>query len=319
MRRVLVPIDGSDLSQSIIPDARRLAGPDGELVLIRDASEPGYDPDDAVTAGVEGYEESENYLDALATTLRADGARVLTQTFVMGTPERAILEAIGIFRPDMVACATHARHGLDRLMRGSVAWTVLTHSPVPVLLRHPRHLSAMLEGDHWYRRRILVPLDGSALAEKALPLAETLAAEWNASVCLARVVSDAPLPTPLGFGAPVYAPEIDHRAEMRDADEYLEAIAKPLRGEVHRATVLGNPIPTLKALVDDWWITDIVMATHGRTGFSHVLLGSVTDALLQTLDIPIVAVPALAAAPHSDAAEPAAVEPVPEVVGANRA
>ncbi len=61
------------------------------------------------------------------------------------------------------------------------------------------------------------------------------------------------------------------------------------------ATVLAGPaVDRLVSAVDQWSITDVVVTSHGRTGLSRVILGSVADALIHRLHCPIVIVPALA-------------------------
>src|SRR5437764_251138 len=91
----------------------------------------------------------------------------------------AVKGADVVAHTDFVACATHGRSPLGRLVHGGVAWHALAHSTVPVLLRRidekPHYASIFAEP-----RKIMVPLDGSELAETALPLAAELAEEWDA-------------------------------------------------------------------------------------------------------------------------------------------
>src|SRR5947209_16262819 len=109
MRRILVPLDGTDRSAAILADAKRLAGPGGTLVLVRDVSASAID----IERGAEGeyteVEAVEIYLSGVAQNLRGEGYTVLTQLFVMNGANAAIEEATRLFKPDMVACATHAR------------------------------------------------------------------------------------------------------------------------------------------------------------------------------------------------------------------
>ena len=85
MRRVLVPLDGSDLAASIVPEALRVAGSQGELVLIRVVSR---DEDRGVLA-------SDEYLAGLAQSLRTKGVSTQTATLVNGDVAQAIDEAVG--------------------------------------------------------------------------------------------------------------------------------------------------------------------------------------------------------------------------------
>jgi len=288
MRRILVPLDGTDRSAAILADAKRLAGPGGTLVLVRDVSASAID----IERGAEGeyteVEAVEIYLSGVAQNLRGEGYTVLTQLFVMNGANAAIEEATRLFKPDMVACATHAGTGVSRLLHGSVAWQALNHSPVPMLLRHPYGETLPAEPS---ARFILVPLDGSPLAESALPLAEQLALEWDAELCLARVV-----PWPAG----VYP--VGHADDIREAKDSLESIPayrqQATPGHVRSVSMVvlsGSPIDTLAWLVQDRGITDVVLASHGRTGLARIAVGSVTDGLIHRLHCPIIVVPTRAA------------------------
>jgi nucleotide-binding universal stress UspA family protein len=213
--------------------------------------------------------------------------QVETHVLVMEDPARAIDEAAALYRADMIAVATHGRGPLGRLMRGSVAWRALAHSPVPVLLRHPDH------GEHealeLQRRRVMMPLDGSPHAERALPVACAIAAASAAELLLVRVIPVAPGYVMIGavYGSAVTAPSADEE----DIRAYLAGVADslpyPASTLVLTCGVSGSLIEA--ALTLD--VTDIVMASHGRTGAARVVLGSVADDLVQHLHCPIVIVP----------------------------
>jgi nucleotide-binding universal stress UspA family protein len=280
VRRVLVPLDGTDLAAAILPDARRLAGRGGELVLIRDAT--GATEGRSASSSVE---MARDYLDAVAQTLRAEGVHVRTHPLAKGDAAVAIDEGAEIEHADMIAIATHGRSPEERLRYGSIAWRALLRSTVPVLLRHVDP-----EGPDWVRpeperRRIMVPLDGSALAERALPLAAALAGEWQAALCLIRVALDwstSEATTPEG------------RPDVEAARDYLQRVANRLGREVEAQVLRGDVVETLVDAVERLSVTDIVMTTHGQTGLTRVIVGGIADALIHRLYCPIVVIPALA-------------------------
>ncbi len=292
MRRVLVPLDGSELSEAIIPDARRLAGTDGELILVREASGRVLERDMLVDTSMSALENAETYLAHEADKLRAEGVTVRTRSFVLTDAASAIDEAVRIFKADVIAIATHGRRPLGRVLHGSTAWRALAHSPVPVLLRHVESGSPPVD-DGGKKRRIMVPLDGSKYAEKALPLAQELALEWNAPLWLVQVVpqyavTDTPY-TPGDFVA--QTPD----EVVNEAQVYLERIAVAISAEAYAEAGFGSVPDTLVEYVDQFSITDLIMASHGRTGLSRVILGSVADEIIHRLHGPIIVVPALAA------------------------
>jgi nucleotide-binding universal stress UspA family protein len=137
-------------------------------------------------------------------------------------PVHAIDVAARIYHADMVACATHGRGPLGRVLRGGVVWRALADSPVPVLVRH-------FEAPSGYKPifapepRILVPLDGSATAERALPLAQELMQEWNTSLWLVHVVSSYPT---TGLPGTEIDPEaVTDEGAGRAARHYLDEVA----------------------------------------------------------------------------------------------
>lgn len=285
MRRILVPLDGTDRATAILPDARRLAGPDGELLLVHDTR--------AAPADLGQYSESAaaKYLDGVAEALRAQGTSVKTHTLRLDNVAVAIDEAATTFKVDMIAVATHGRNPAERLFWGSIAWRVLAHSPVPVLLRHVERAENPEDDGEGRNRHILVPLDSSALAERALPLARELAAEWNASVSLAQVATS----TVTGFpDDPQLDPSYPTPPVVRAARTYLEQFVPRFAGGAQAEVLTG---PTAEALVDavsNRGITDVVMTSHGRTGLARVIFGSVADSLIHQLRCPIMIIPPLA-------------------------
>jgi nucleotide-binding universal stress UspA family protein len=287
MRRILVPLNGSAFAESILPDALRLAAPDGELVLVRDASKPEIDDVTGKFSESAAVDHAEDYLENLARKLHSEGVAVRAQTMVMGNPSDAIDEAIRLVKPDVVACATHGRTPLQRLLWGGVVWKALTHSSVPVLLRHPyRPGEQPAPFPEPMLRRVMVPLDGSELAEKALPLAQQLATDGHGSVHLVRVTYEQPQdklmpPDPSRLG--------------QEVENYVNDIAQNWLGEVETHVMVGPVVDSLVRAVGEWDITDVVMASHGRSGLSRVILGSVADALIHRLHCPVIVVPALAA------------------------
>jgi nucleotide-binding universal stress UspA family protein len=294
MRRVLVPLDGTSLAASILPDAIQLAGTNGTIILVFDPIDfiPGdatIDP--AQESGIQGLAPD---LEEQAELLRGKGVTVETHTPTMVDPAHAIDLAAIIYHADMIACATHGRSPLGRIIRGGIVWRALADSTVPVLVRHT-------EAPSWYHSifkpepQILVPLDGSDRAESALPLVQALASEWHASIRLVHVVGTYPI-TGLPHTAVDPHAETDEGAH-RSASNYLDHITKRLDAHIHvQAEVLfGSVSETLVVAAQEWDVTHVVMTSHGRTGLTRAVLGSVADDLIQQLPCAIIVIPVLAA------------------------
>lgn len=282
MRNVLVPLDGTDLAAAILPDARRLAGQNGELVLVRhvaDGQADGFDPQRTRQMEVDA---AQLYLSTVAQALRAEGMQVRTQPLVSRDAAVAIDEAAQLFGADVIAVATHGRSAAERWHSGSIAWRALLRSTVPVLIRHVDPDKPFAYPSETGRRRIMVPLDGSPLAESALPLARELAGEWDALIWLVRVVGRS---------------SDDTTSSLSDAEAYLDGKAEAMPGDVHTAVMEGSTVESLVRTLQEHDITDVVMSSHGRTAVSRAIVGSVLDDLIHSLRCPLVVVPMLAAVP----------------------
>lgn len=137
-------------------------------------------------------------------------------------------------------------------------------------------------------KRILVPLDGSPLAEAALPHAEQLALQFDANVVLLRVVV-----SPYAIVAPdlVLAGYDPNQPELEgQAEQYLQGIVGRLAAKGIRAKTLHADGPVAEAILEcagSEKVDLIVMSTHGRGGVSRWVYGSVADRVLQASACPI--------------------------------
>jgi nucleotide-binding universal stress UspA family protein len=145
-------------------------------------------------------------------------------------------------------------------------------------------------------RTILVPLDGSPLAERALPIALDIARRTAGTVHLVRAHSPLALVGAAGEG--VLTQDMLQSDELlRDrARQYLEAAAARVGAEwgvtVHSHAEDGSPSGLITEIADRIEATLIVMTTHGKGGFAPAWLGSITDAVIRHSHRPVLALPA---------------------------
>lgn len=137
-KRVLVPLDGSQLSENVLPFLTEIAGPlDMTIMLLRvlEPLQPALDGGPGVDVNdLEARRRDANeYLAPLAIGLRARGIETTSRVRV-GRAEDEILAAARDDGADLIAMSTHGRSGLGRLLFGSVAEQVLRHADVPVFL-----------------------------------------------------------------------------------------------------------------------------------------------------------------------------------------
>ncbi|MDZ4763771.1 MAG: universal stress protein [Chloroflexota bacterium] len=156
-------------------------------------------------------------------------------------------------------------------------------------------------------KHLLIPLDGSELAATAIPLAKSILAP-DGKVTLLSVVQ--PLDTPVYDFYPVpmsltrgYGDEL--KEASRYAQDYLEKIADNLRADGVKSVFIhietGDPAVEIVAAAEKMHVDAIVMSTHGRSGFSRWLFGSVTQKVLSAALCPILVVPGNQPAPMLEA------------------
>lgn len=140
---ILVPLDGSDLAEHVLPHVCALAASSGaSIVLLRVPAEPIYDylpPDPQLASELRRDVETgaQVYLDEVAARLAELGLSVTTKVAGGGPIHEAILDVAREHGVDLIAMSTHGRSGIARMVIGSVADQVVRHSPMPVLLIRP--------------------------------------------------------------------------------------------------------------------------------------------------------------------------------------
>lgn len=197
----------------------------------------------------------------------------------MGDPASEIVKFALLEQVDLIAMPTHGRHGVDRLIHGSVTEEVLRHSPVPVLISNePERANA----GHSMERiaRILLPVYTQEATKPIVSLLIDLAKRMDSEVVLyhdERGIND--------VGTPL---------EPQDASQAIEHCAAHLTQEGVRHSIVratGEPVATdILNKVKEMNIDLVVMTTHGRSGLMRGVFGSVTEAVLRNSPCPLLAV-----------------------------
>ena len=274
-RTILVPLDGSALSERALPVAIHLAQiTNAQVVLVRSAWVHHMTEFDDPEREIKALEEAEHYLNEVKGHF--DDAGIVVDTAVpFAPPAEGILVEADLRRADLIIMSTHGRSGMGRWVFGSVAEEVLHKSPTPVMLVRAwdTHRTAEVEPQP---SQVLVPLDGSVFAEAVIPYATELAKLLNGTVVLVRVV---PMPvvwaSPLA-GQPYPTLEIVNEEEA-EARAYLEDLATRVRQEGVRVQTILRVDVVSRAIVEESHLPGlayVVMATHGRTGLKRALFGS---------------------------------------------
>ena len=302
IRSILVPLDGSTFGEHALPLAMSMARRlDATLNLIHvhsllDATYAELQVfDNTLDQELRGKERE--YLHAIQKQVQDRLSIPVTIRNVDGEIASVIREQADSLRANWVVMTTHARGPIGRFWLGSVTDELVRSLSISLVAVHPQDHPPDLAKEQAIQH-MLIPLDGTPLAEQILEPALTLGKAMNADYTLLRVVTPVypvTLPAePAVFGS--VATDIMDRVEKmhpelrKEATEYLDKIAQRLRSEnlkVHtRVVVEEQPgvaiLDSAKAPVDM-----IAIETHGRGGLSRLLLGSVADKVIRGSKLPI--------------------------------
>ena len=284
LRTVLVPLDGSQLAESVLPYARNIGKRSGATLVLLTAVH-GSPPwgDRPVKTDTEEEIEAQGYLESRRREMEGEGLKVEIR-LAHGPAAEEILAAAG-HDVDLIAMSTHGRSGVTRWLFGSVAEKVLHAAVCPLLL-----VRAKEGGGEWRREgtigRILVPLDGSPLSLSALPAIEELAKALGASLILFHAV---PL---LGLQAGAEMPpstgEILDQLQAQ-AHQFLLKMVQEVKERGLKAesrVSLGFAADEIVRAADASAADLIAMGTHGRSGLGRWVIGSVALGVLHRTKLP---------------------------------
>jgi nucleotide-binding universal stress UspA family protein len=276
----LIPLDGTELSESalsVLPLLLSLGFEKIKLVSVWDYVWADEQLGRGHTELKEVAERGRTYLGAYLKKQaeRVKGLGLGVETVVR--TGRAAEEALRLAAEDsvdLILIATHGRDGMTRWRLGSVADKIVRQAPCPTLVIGP---NVVLELAPFYLRRILVPLDGSPLAEEALAIAIWVAGRTGAELELVRAVTAPPIDAAMGANPVGLLAAIEDTARV-----YLAGKAEGIKGktEAHTALVIGSAPEMLAAYAREKEVDLVIMASHARTSIARAVLGSVTDRML---------------------------------------
>lgn len=312
IKRILVPLDGSDLAEQAIPFAAALAVGGVDLIFVHVASsvEPIRDLIGrvAVQPGEVEDVEVDRWSDALrASAKRWPGLETANIDYVVSIGDYAteILNVAQERECDLIVAASRGRGAVGRLAFGSVVDRLARATSIPILIVRPQDAAAEIGTPTI--RRIVVPYDGSELAAGAFPVAIALAKRLSAEVHLIHALNPtamAPMAVPMEpyYSADVYDQlltemETQARIDLENAKALVEAAGLTATYEL----VNGSPYEVIAERV---FAEDIiVMTSHGRSGIRRWLIGSVAEKLVREGPVPVVLVPSAGRGSADNAAE----------------
>lgn len=277
IRNILVPVDGSKESESILQEVQRIATLRDQMHLLHVVppvhAPVGLQPTHVLALLDQGL----NYLGSIRE--RALPGQPGLDLVRAGDPVEEILGAVLEKNISLIAMSTHGRSAVDRLLMGSVALEVVKRAQLPVLLTRPDTLRSSRPV-----QRILLAVEGFEPPRELLETVKYLAGGSKAEIILFHAVP------PVIDPAPQWA--VSTRLKILSTPEHrLQELADLLEKEGYVAWPVvseGKPEEEILAQIQQLGTDLVVLPTHARSGFEGLLAGSVAEGVLRRSPVAVV-------------------------------
>ena len=297
-RTILVPLDGSEVAECVLPHVQALIRADQKinialLYVVEALDTPFTDPSFKIKIESEARSAADKYLNSVRSRINYSGT--IRCEVVVDKPADSIIDCSNKQNIDLILMATHGRSGVDKWIRGSVADKVIRASQIPVWLVQACAAENDMY-DKWPKITVLVPLDGSDIAASAIEQAETLARQLgnnNVEIVIIRVCELFSQPHQYPPHMSMSWEEHVNYETKRCTDictEYVRDVEKKLKEQgfnVRSEVLTGEVADKIADYANTNPINLIVMSTHGRSGIGRWAFGSITEKVLATAKRPI--------------------------------
>jgi nucleotide-binding universal stress UspA family protein len=286
-RSILVPLDGSSFGEHALPLALSIAcRAEAHLHLahVHQASRLASD----TAAEQEQRADEGAYLDGLLRRLQASCDLPITTKLLDGPIAQALRDYAVEIQADLIVMTTHGRGALSRAWLGSIADALMRSVSMPVLLVRPHEQPADIAREPAIHH-ILVPLDGSALAEQILGHATELGRITHAEYTLLQVTE----PVFVGYGSEMSAISANEQileSLQTQAQAYLDRVAAGLRAEglqVQTITMIEFAAAAILEYAREHAVDLIALETQGRGGLARWIVGGVADKVIRGASVPV--------------------------------
>jgi len=296
IKRILVPLDGSELAESVLPLACYLAAQfQASLILFHVVEK---DPPSEIHGQhhLREVAEARAYLDQIRQ--KYSSAQVTILQDVHAVQEEGVAqtsrEHAGELQTDLIVICAHGHGGVRDILFGSIAQQVVRQVKIPVLFIRP---GSVTQAGGRTVTQILLPLDGSKSHEAAIPVGAFIAAQCRVKVRLLTVVpTPESLPGKEALAGLFYPNEKTLSLDLsaQQAENYLSGISSRLSDQEITASGIvlrGEVMQELMKTIDKEGIDLVIMATHGQSTFTAHWEGSLTPRLLSRASVPVILVP----------------------------
>jgi nucleotide-binding universal stress UspA family protein len=286
--RILVPQDGSAASEAVLYQAERLlCGRRAEAILFHawTAESPGFPAPEA----------AEDYLRTVQRRLSSGGSHVVRHIVQEGPIPQSLRDVIESEKVSLVAMSSHGRETSPRAAVGGTVEGLLKESRVPIFVARAFQRSGFgeptpSECEAPSIRRILVPLDGSSACEAVMPYARELGQLLGALIVILHVSAEKSEDPDSFLGSQVSGrpagPAPGEEASPPERIKYAAQTFSAAGLETLTLNLGGDPISTILEFARPSAVDLIAMTTHGRSGLSKLMIGSVAERVLREAILP---------------------------------
>ena len=282
-KKILVPLDGSDLAELALPYAQELADAfNSELTLlyVGEASEKEY------------LHMYELYLEKMAVQTKKLVKRV-SPVVISGKPVEGIVKYTEKNDIRLIVMASHGSSGIVPWAKGGIASKVIEAVGVPLLLI--KGTKKRQTKEKHLINRILLPLDGSEAGEAAITRVKELKSRLEAEVILLEVVTEGRHIRTFGGLDHILYPEQEIETFKKEAKAYLDKVYKRLRrskGELKVEIRTGEVDKEILNYAKKKKVSLIAIASHGHSGMTKWVFGSTAQKIIEDSPVPVLVVKA---------------------------
>lgn len=295
-KHILVPLDGSQLAESVLPAAAYMAEKLESKVTLIHVIESNAPQEVHGQPHLRTAEKAESYLQKISKLWFAKIPRIdcHVHTAEVANVARSIVDHSGELNYDLIIMCSHGRGKTKQLFMGSIAQTIIGLGSIPVMIIHPDAAGAHPQ---FSCRTILVPLDNDPDHGQALQVSKKLAGKFGAALHLSMVVE---LFTTLSGVRAVTSrllPGTTSRLleiSARNSEHFVQQHLSELLDQGYNASadvLRGDPAGVIVKSAQANNADLIVLATHGKSGMEAFLAGSFSHKLCSLCTMPLLLIP----------------------------
>jgi nucleotide-binding universal stress UspA family protein len=286
-KKIVVPLDGSDLAELALPYAEELANAFKSEIILLHASEP----------SEEHYRHMHQlYIEEVAQRLR-EHVRNVSAVVITGKPADEIISYVEKNDVGLVIITSHGRSGIMSWATGSIASKLLQGIELPLLLVRAARPKRKAQKKIMLNR-ILLPLDGSEAGEAAVAYVGELMSRLESEVTLFGVISSGQHIRTVGGLDYISYPEEELAILKKEAEEYLDGVYRRLKrrkGSVRVNIEVGayDIGQEILRFAGKKRVNLIAISSHGHSGIEKWVFGSIANKVVLNSKVPVLLVKAV--------------------------